>query len=201
MAPRLSPAVQYRKLQFWDRAAFEAHLVALDAESRRQRFGIEVDDAFLRHYAERCIVLNATIHGAFHGSRLIGVGELRGIVDPLGGEAELAFSVDRRFRGRGIGSALFARVLRSARNRGFGRLYLTCIPRNRAMQALARKFAANIRIDWEGGHASLDAAPRSPASLLRETLSDAAALTLQALDWQRNALRSRRQPIARGNRS
>ena len=69
----------YRKLHITDHLAFEKHLLALDPECRRTRFGMATTDAFLKQYADRCFTLNAVLHGAFVGDELIGVAELRPI--------------------------------------------------------------------------------------------------------------------------
>ncbi len=180
--------ISYRKLHMGDHAAFEAHLLALDPESRRTRFGMATTDAFLVQYAARCITLNAIIHGAFVGETLIGVAEMRPIGDLFTDEVEVAFSVALDWRNCGIGTALFARTLRSARNRGFGRLYMTCLRNNAPMRALARKFSAEIAVEIDETIALIAAPRRTMISILREAFEDAAALTTQAFDWQRRAL-------------
>lgn len=177
--------IQFRKLNAGDHPAFEAHLRALDSDSRRMRFGMMADDAFLTQYAARCITLNAIIHGAFAGDALVGVAELRPIGDLFISEAEIAFSVLGEWRGRGIGTALFARMLRSARNRGLTRLYMTCMRHNAPMLALARKFSAQIGVELDDTVAVIEAPRFTIISLLREAIEDASAMTSLALDWQR----------------
>lgn len=179
--------IHYRKLSLADHGAFEAHLLALDAESRRSRFGMVTTDAFLADYAARCITLNATIHGAFLDQDLIGVAELR----PIGGifteDAELAFSVRTEHRNRGVGSALFGKVLRSARNRGFLRLHMSCLRHNAPMRALARKHAAEIHVEQDESFALVSAPPRSVISLISEAIDDASVWPNQIFGWQRRA--------------
>jgi GNAT superfamily N-acetyltransferase len=180
--------IVFRKLTPADHPAFEAHLLALDAESRRSRFGMAATDAFLRQYAARCITLNAIIHGAFRDGTLIGVSELRPIGDLFTEEAEIAFSVSQDWRNCGIGSVLFAHVLRSARNWGFVRLYMSCLKHNAPMRALARKFSAEIHVELEEAIAVVSPPRRTIISLLREVFDEASAFTSLALDWQRRAL-------------
>lgn len=180
--------ITYRKLHMGDHAAFESHLLALDPESRRTRFGMATTDAFLEQYAARCITLNAIIHGAFLGETLVGVAELRPIGDFFTDEVEVAFSVVREWRNCGIGTVLFARTLRSARNRGFSRLYMTCLNNNAPMRSLARKFSAEILVELDESVALLEAPRRSIISILREAIDDAAAFTTHALEWQRRTL-------------
>lgn len=183
--------ITYRKLHVGDHDVFEAHLLALDADSRRTRFGMATTDAFIVQYAARCITLNATIHGAFLGETLVGVAELRPIGDFLSQEAEMAFSVANEWRNCGIGTQLFGRALRSARNRGFSRLYMTCLKSNAPMRSLARKFSAEVFVEFDESVALLEAPRRSIISVLREAFDDASALTTQVLDWQRRALARR----------
>jgi RimJ/RimL family protein N-acetyltransferase len=188
--------ILFRKLMPGDGVAFRAHLLSLDAVSRRQRFGMAATDAFLIGYAERCITLNAIIHGAFRGDELIGVAELRPIAYMPNGEAEIAFSVDQRWRNIGIGTTLFGRVLRSARNRGFYRLYMTCISQNAPMQALARKFSAEIVVDLDEAIGVVEAQGATIISLLMEAFDDASNLAMMAFlsaklpKWRARRLRS-----------
>lgn len=197
--PRASlDRLSYRKLQMTDHDAFEAHLLALDSESRRSRFGMATSDAFIRQYASRCITLNAIIHGAFLGDTLVGVAELRPIGDFFVGEAELAFSVASEWRNCGIGTTLFARALRSARNRGFSRLYMTCLKNNAPMRGLARKFAAEIMLELDESVALVEAPRRTIISLLREAIDDAAAFTNLAFDFQKRTFLPRRSQVRPG---
>lgn len=191
MPTRHLDEIVFRKLNAVDHAAFEAHLLALDPDSRRSRFGMAATDAFLEQYAARCITLNAIIHGAFVQETLIGVAEMRPIGDLFTDEAEIAFSVSQDWRNCGIGSVLFARTLRSARNRGFSRLYMSCLKHNAPMRALARKFAAEIQVELDEAVALVEAPRRTIISLLREVFDEASAFTTLAFEWQRRALHKR----------
>lgn len=191
--------IAYRKLLPVDHTAFEAHLLALDPESRRSRFGMAANDAFLEQYAARCITLNAIIHGAFLDDRLIGVAELRPLGTLFSGEAEIAFSVEAGWRNCGIGTELFARTLRSARNRGYERLYMSCLRHNAPMRSLARKFSAEIIVELDESVALVEAPRRTIISILREVIDDAAARTAHGWDWTRiwPARRAATPPLSR----
>lgn len=188
--------ILFRKLLPGDGAAFRAHLLGLDEVSRRLRFGMTATDAFLIGYAERCITLNAIIHGAFRGDQLIGVAELRPISYLPTREAEIAFSVDQGWRNVGIGTTLFARVLRSARNRGFARLYMTCISQNAPMQALARKFSADVAVDFDEAIGVVAAQGATIISLLMEAFDDASNLAMMAFLASKLPRRAARRPRA-----
>ncbi len=188
--------IAYRKLLPTDHPAFEAHLLALDPESRRARFGMAANDTFLEQYATRCITLNAIIHGAFLDNRMIGAAELRPLGELFTAEAEIAFSVEADWRNCGIGTALFARTLRSARNRSFVRLYMSCLRHNAPMRALARKFAAEILVELDESVALVEAPRRTIISLLREAIDDAAARS-SGHGWEWSRLWLPRRPVAR----
>lgn len=181
-----------RRLWKPDKSAFRDHLLRLDAESRNDRFAMAVSDDFLRHYAENCFGLDDTVYGYFVEGEIRGAGELRrvGAADARSGlspVAEAAFSVERDWRHRGVGAELMARIVRAARNRRTQTLYMSCLARNRAMQALARKFEAEMR--FEPMDVTGKIAPKGPTafSLLYETMDDATGFATAMLDLQRRA--------------
>ena len=85
--------------------------------------------------------------GCFADGDMRGVCEVRSLRSGWCAEAELAFTVEKAWRGRGIGTALMARAIRAARDLGIEHLYLTCHPGNRGMQCIAAKFAATMSYD------------------------------------------------------
>jgi GNAT superfamily N-acetyltransferase len=177
--------ITYRKLLPDEQSAFEAHLLALDPESRRSRFGMAANDSFLEQYAARCLTLNAIIHGAFLDDRMVGVAELRPLGVLFSGDAEIAFSVATEWRNCGIGTDLFARTLRSARNRGFSRLYMSCQRQNAPMRTLAKKFTAEILVDLGESVALVEAPRRTMISLLREAIDDVVVFSGPGREWSR----------------
>jgi GNAT superfamily N-acetyltransferase len=90
------------------------HLLRLDAESRRNRLAGAVSE-YIRRYADPSALHDAVICGFFVDGVLRGAAELRLLEHP--GEAEAALSIERAWQSRGVGSALFKRVLLVARNR------------------------------------------------------------------------------------
>lgn len=135
------PAGMIRALSAADLPQFRDHLLRLDEEGRRARFAMGATDAFLERYAETAFALGASIFGYFEGGVLRAVGELRPVAAR---EAEAAFNVEHDLRGRGIGTALFANVVKAARERRLRRLYMSCLAYNEAMQKLAMKFSAEL---------------------------------------------------------
>lgn len=122
-------------------ALLRDHLLRLDAESRRSRFAMPVDDDFLVAYARSLMRPLCLVLGWCEGDVVRAAGELRLIERTI---AEASFSVEPAWRGRGVGAALFRRLTEEARELGVRRLYMSCLAENVAMQGLARKFAADL---------------------------------------------------------
>lgn len=175
-----------RKLGPADAAAFREHLLRLDGASRSSRFAMEVSDGFLTRYAEGSLSGGSlesglVVFGRFSGGVLRGAAELRPVSRR---EAEAAFSVEPLCRGRGVGTALFARLVETARHRKIKRLYMSCLVHNRAMQALARKFDAQVVFEAADVLGVVDAGTPSPHSLLDDALADAKGFATAIVDLQ-----------------
>ncbi len=137
----------FRKLWPAETEKFRDHLLRLDKETRRLRFGMPVNDPFIVDYAARTGDWNSIIHAFLVGGEVRAAAELRWIGDHWSGEAEAAFSVEVDYQNRGIGSELLGRVVRSARNRGIERIYMNCLLENRKMQRVAKKHEAMLQFD------------------------------------------------------
>jgi GNAT superfamily N-acetyltransferase len=124
-----------------DLPLFRDHLRRLDDQARRDRFAMGASDDFIDRYAENAADLASIQIGYFEDGAIRGAAELR----PVGHrEAEAAFTVEPEYRRRGIGASLFSELIDAAREQRVRRLYMSCLARNRAMQALARKFSAEV---------------------------------------------------------
>jgi len=176
-----------RKLWKADLPAFRDHLLRLDPNTRRNRFGMSAGDDFINGYAKTGFSLDTVIHGVFVDGRLIGVGELRRIGDGRR-QAEAAFSIETDHQGRGLGSRLMEAVMLTARNRGIRRLYMNCLASNRPMQRLARRHGAEL--EYEAGDVIGLVLPNipTPASLLREAVGDGFGWATAVMELQRGSL-------------
>ena len=106
-----------RKLWIDRAGPYRDHLLRLDAESRRNRFGGAVSDEFIANYAELSPGLDAVMHGFFVEGVLRGVAELRPLGDGFAREAEAAFSIEKPWQSHGVGSAARAYTARRAQPR------------------------------------------------------------------------------------
>lgn len=176
-----------RKLWVADTAAFRDHLLRLDPQTRRNRFGMATGDDFIRRYAENSFALDTLIHGVFVGSDLVGVGELRSLGKSRV-DAEAAFSVETDWQGRGFGSRLMERVLLAARNRRIRRLFMNCLASNGNMQRLARRHGAEL--EYEGGDVVGLVLPETPtpASWLREIVRDGYGWASNVAEFQKRSM-------------
>ena len=148
-----------RKLWISEAPLYCAHLLRLDPESLRDRFNGTVSDAYIRSYAATSNFADAVVHGFYVDGVLRGVGELRPVREH---EAEAALSVEKDWQGHGVGAALLERTLLAARSRGTKLLHVTCLPENRRMRHLARKFDAELEFGFGSVLGKFDVQARVP---------------------------------------
>jgi RimJ/RimL family protein N-acetyltransferase len=180
------PQGAVRKLFSTDMPLFRDHLLRLDGETRRDRFSGAVHDEFLKVYAARCFrEPGAVVFGYVEDGLVRGAAELHPVDLADESTAEAAFSVEPDFRQRGLGTVLFGRLIRTARNRGIHHLRINCLAHNAAMQALARKFNAQFKYDRWDIAGTIEPRNATPLSLLSEASDDARAYWRAAYDLQR----------------
>jgi GNAT superfamily N-acetyltransferase len=172
-----------RKLWIHETALYRDHLLRLDTESRRNRFGGAVSDEFIENYVETCSAFDAVMYGFFVEGTLRGVAELRPI-GTIAKQAEAAFSIEKPWQSHGVGTALLERVLLAARNRGYKLLHMACLAENRRMQQLALKFDAELSFDFGSVIGEVEAAHPTPLSVMREVMADTTSFATAMLDVQ-----------------
>jgi GNAT superfamily N-acetyltransferase len=177
-----------RKLWVGEAAKYRDHVLRLDPQSRRNRFGGAVSDEFVSEYVDLSTALDTVVHGFFVDAVMRGAAELR----PLGGhfsrQAEAAISVEKPWQSHGVGSALLRHTLLAARNRGFRQLHMACLADNRRMQQLARKFDAELTFDFGSVVGEVESSRPTPLSVMRELVSDSHGFATAMLDLQSRML-------------
>ncbi len=176
-----------RRLYRPDMPAFAGHLIRLDAETRYNRYGLQVSDDYLRGYAEMCFQPDSIVYGWLEDHVLRGAAELRVFAvhnQPSRKDGEAAFSVEKPWRKRGIGTELMGHVVLAARNRRVATLSILCLRHNQAMLALARKFEADLDFELNDVTGHLIARPPSALSLWRELVDNTIDLSSAVLDLQ-----------------
>jgi GNAT superfamily N-acetyltransferase len=157
-----------------ERPLFCDHLLRLDAEDRRLRFGSPLDDHGIRRYVRQIDLDTGRILALLDDdSQVVAAVHIAPSKD---GAVELAFSVDRAWRGRGLGDQLLDRAILWARNRGLRRAYVYYLSDNHAIRHMVRR--ANMAIQSEAGEseASLALLPATPFTLIRELVAERYAM-------------------------
>ena len=176
----------FRNLLITEMGRYKDHLLRLDRSDRHMRFGGTVSDAVIEQHCLRMDWRNTVVVAYVDGGEIRAAVELRTsdrtFDRPFPERAEAAFSVERAYQGRGLGTALMRRVLTVASNRGVRIVDVLCLLENRRMQALARKFARAVVV--EGGEVGITIGVDRPSqvSLMLEAFEEGAGLMLAMLD-------------------
>jgi RimJ/RimL family protein N-acetyltransferase len=171
-----------RKQWFTETEKFRDHLLRMDGASRRMRFGMAVDDDFIRRYAAQTSQYQSVIYGFFVGREMHAAAELRMIGTSWHGEAEAAFSVERQYQDSGVGTELLGRIIVASRNRGVERLYMNCLSENHRMQSVAKKYEAELFFDHGEVVGKLAPAYPTPMSLWSEVLDNSSGFVMAVLE-------------------
>lgn len=184
-------ALPVRRLLGNAREAYLAHLLALEGDDVRLRFGSPLSPAAIAAYVERIDFDVDTIFGVY-GEALDLVGAAH--VAFAGDFAELGVSVMSSQRRRGVGTALVARAAEHARNRLVPRLYMHCLAENSGMIRIARRAGMDVVIEAGDADAHVALEPATPLSVTSEMMADRVALYDHAL--RRNVEAWRRMGVA-----
>lgn len=172
---------------------YAAHLLRLDPLSRFMRFAGLVSDSALRRHAARVADQRAVVLGYFAEGELRGVAELHPL--PVRPDrpraAEIAFSVERPFQGRGIGSRLMDRVIAYAQAHGFEDLQMMFLATNGQMKRMAIQHDAQLTNDEDEVIASLRPRGATPFSWARHAARGLAAAANAAATMPRRLFSAR----------
>lgn len=176
-----------RKLLPSETGLFCEHLLRLDKESRRLRFTHAVSDEFIRSYAKTAADPGSIVYIYALDGVVRAAAELKRMGKTWSDSAEAAFSVESNFSNKGLATELMGHIITSARNRGVKHLIMNCLSENLRMQAIARKYQADLHM--EHGDVIADIIPQrfDYISLATEMFEDRFVLFLAALDQHSRA--------------
>jgi GNAT superfamily N-acetyltransferase len=136
-----------RELHAGDVDHLRAHLLRLDAGSRRARFGNPASDRFVEEYVARVDFAGTRVLGCFVDGEARGVAEIRSLARDWSREAEIAISVERGWQARGIGTALLAQLIHGARELDVDHLYLSYHVFDAEAVCIAERLASKVRFE------------------------------------------------------
>ncbi len=177
----------YRRIWPSDADAYRLHLLRLSPVDRRARFhGAMTPEAIDRHL-DRLDWARTRILAAVDETGVRAAVELCLADDGRG--AEVAVSVEPGLQGQGVGTELVRRALLHAQNRGLARLSFLCLPNNRRMQRITRRFAGALDFDPIEVQSDVPVPAPTPLSYWQELLDDMAVWTVALVDtWHRAVL-------------
>ena len=135
------------------RAAVVAHFLALPLKDRSLRFGTALAPTLMAAYVDDIDFARDGVFGVRNDRLMLaGVAHVA-IEDPM---AEIALSVLPAYRGRGMGTALFALGAAHASDRGAQRLRMHCRSANTPIMRIAHRFGMDIFASGGDAEAYLD---------------------------------------------
>ena len=147
------------------------HLLQLNDEDRRLRFGTQTPDEVIQRYVSGLDFNKDTIFGIFDlNLKLIGMAHLAYLPEIKGQAraAEFGVSVLPEGRSQGFGTALLQRSAVHSRNTRIETLYVHCLTSNKAMMHLAQKAGMVVEYAYGDADAYLKLPPASPATIIGE---------------------------------
>ena len=172
---KAGPAVPVRELHAGHRSVILRHLLLLNEEDRRLRFGTQTPDEVIHHYVEGLDFNRDKVFGSFDSQlNLVGMAHLAYLPKTKGQPqaAEFGVSVLPNGRGQGIGTALLARASVHSRNTRIETLFVHCLANNRAMMHLAQKAGMRVEYAYGDADAYLKLPPANPATIVEEAANE-----------------------------
>lgn len=163
--------VHVRELDGGHRGQILNHLLLLNEEDRRLRFGTQTPNEVIERYVERLDFKRDKVFGHFDAVlNLVGIAHLAYL--PIANEqpeaAEFGVSVLCSGRGQGVGTALLARASIHARNTGIKTLFVHCLANNKAMMHIARKAEMHVDLVHGDADARLRLLPANHSTIVEE---------------------------------
>ena len=168
-------AVPVRELHAGYRQEILNHLLQLNDEDRRLRFGTQTPDEVIRHYVDGLDFNKDAIFGVFDlNLNLVGMAHLAYLPERKGQTRAVEFGVSVLPEGRsqGLGTALLQRSAVHSRNTSVETLYVHCLANNKAMMHLAQKAGMTVEYAYGDADACLKLPPANPATIVEEAANE-----------------------------
>ena len=168
-------AIPVRELHAGHKDEILNHLLQLNDEDRRLRFGTQTPDEVITHYVEHLDFNKDTVFGIFNDDlKLIGMAHLAYLPESKNQAraAEFGVSVLPEGRAQGLGTALLQRSAVHSRNTRIETLYVHCLASNKAMMHLAQKAGMRVEYAYGDADAYLKLSPASPATIVEEAANE-----------------------------
>jgi RimJ/RimL family protein N-acetyltransferase len=168
-------AIPVRELHAGHKDEILNHLLQLNDEDRRLRFGTQTPDEVISHYVEHLDFNKDTVFGIFNDDlKLIGMAHLAYLPESKNQAraAEFGVSVLPEGRAQGLGTALLQRSAVHSRNTRIETLYVHCLASNKAMMHLAQKAGMRVEYAYGDADAYLKLSPASPATIVEEAANE-----------------------------
>jgi RimJ/RimL family protein N-acetyltransferase len=170
-----------RKIAAAESLQLQKHLIRLDPESRRMRFGAIVRDHHVKRFIET-LNWSTSIHlGYFDRGQLCGAAHLVSFDQCDAPGVEYAVSVEAPHQNAGIGTELTRRAVTIARNRGLRELYMVCLRENARMQHIAHKVGATVILAGIEVEGRVTLRQADPVSIWQEAFDDGTGLVAETL--------------------
>ena len=169
------------------------HLLQLNDEDRRLRFGSQTPNEVIERYVRGLDFNKDAVFGIFDlDLKLIGMAHLAYLPEIKGHAraAEFGVSVLSEGRSQGLGTALLQRSAVHSRNTRVETLFVHCLSNNKAMMHLAKKTGMSVEYAYGDADAYLKLPPASPATIVQEAANKQWADFDYA--WKANLKRSNR---------
>jgi RimJ/RimL family protein N-acetyltransferase len=168
-------AIPVRELHAGHKNEILNHLLQLNDEDRRLRFGTQTPNEIITHYVEHLDFNKDTVFGIFNNDlKLIGMAHLAYLPksESQARAAEFGVSVLPEGRSQGLGTALLQRSAVHSRNTQIETLYVHCLASNKAMMHLAQKAGMRVEYAYGDADAYLKLSPASPATIVEEAANE-----------------------------
>ena len=150
-----------RKLSLVDKTRIIQHLLALEGEDRRLRFGGAVSNDYITDYVTKSFEQESQWFGIDHiDGHLVATCH----VSVHDGEGELGCSVEEEYRGEGAAQLMFDRAVTWLRVRGIANVFMHCLSENGAMKHIARKNDMVLVSEHGETDANVQVEPATPRS-------------------------------------